>query len=206
MRQRKIQRPILPPHPPRRKERDEQAQRDWFPPIPSRVEDLRGMKFGMLRVRAFAGMGKEGSYWCCECDCGSLCRVPRRRLLGHSRGKGRAPGIQVSCGCRRADPAVRKAARRKVDPARRAEICDAARAARKHGSRPYSMLVDQAARELRCELSDVEKMAQDGDLRSIVRADGKLYLSAEDVRRWAKVQRRNSRHCRVLEDVQFGKS
>jgi excisionase family DNA binding protein len=65
---------------------------------------------------------------------------------------------------------------------------------------PYSMTCEDAARELGCGPGDVEKLAQDGDLRNIMRGTV-LYLSAEDVRRWHKVQRRNSRHCRALDDA-----
>ena len=65
---------------------------------------------------------------------------------------------------------------------------------------PYSMTTEDAAHELGCGPTEIAKLAQDGDLRSIMRGD-KLYLSAEDVRRWRKVQRRNSRHCRALDDA-----
>ena len=195
MRKRKVQRPILPPKPPRRKERDEKAQRDFFPPIPARVEDLRGMRFGMLRVRAYAGMQGNRSCWCCECECGSLCRVPRNRLTGTT-----GSSKQISCGCRRADPEVRRAARRKVAPAKRRDIAAKARAGQKRHGTAYSMSVEDAARELRCEPGDIAKMYQDGDLKGVQRG-GKVCLSAQEVRRWGKVQRRNSRHCRALEDV-----
>jgi hypothetical protein len=157
------------------------------------------MRFGRLLVRAFAGMGTEGSYWCCECDCGALCRVPRRRLTGYSRGENWPPNIQVSCGCARADSAIRKAARRKVSPARRLEI--SRRAAQKHHVKAYAMSAVEAARELRCGLDALDKLRRDGDLRDVMR-DGQMYFSAEAIRKWAKVQRRNSRHCAALETAQ----
>lgn len=196
---RKRSTPILPPRPKRRKDTDEQAAEknpDLFPPIPKRVQDMRGMRFGMLYVRAFAGMDGGHSTWCCECDCGALCKVPRSRLLGNS-GKDRGHS-QKSCGCRKQDPDVQRAARAKIPASKRREIAAKARAARKRQSRPFAFTLQSAARELRCEPEDVIQMTQGGHIRSVERG-GELCFSAGEIRKLAKIQKRNSRHCRALE-------
>ena len=76
------------------------------PEIPPCVKSLIGCRFGRLLVRYFAGKDKHGSaLWCCICDCGTVLRVPGKRLLGTSTSEKGHP--QISCGCARADPAVR---------------------------------------------------------------------------------------------------
>lgn len=197
MHKRKQVRPILPPRPKRRKDQEEQSAPVIFPAIPPRVEDLRGARFGMLYVRAYAGMDAHNkSIWCCECDCGALVAVPRSRLLGNSgRDRGHP---QVSCGCRKQDPAVQRAARLKLSPARRREIAAKARAARKRGSAPYALSEEQAARILQCEPENIRQMANNGELRSIQRA-GKMCYSVSEVDKWQKIQKRNSRHCKALD-------
>src|ERR1700693_1017763 len=80
------------------------------PEVPPRVKSLIGCRFGRLIVRYFAGQDRNGkALWCCLCDCGVVCRVPGSRLLG-TTGKDKGHG-QKSCGCERADPGIRKAAR-----------------------------------------------------------------------------------------------
>lgn len=79
----------------------ETAVKRW-PDLPSGVKDLRGQQFGRLAVRAFAGIQSGRAYWTVQCTCGSF---------KHVRGKSLLEGKTVSCGCARADPKVRAAAR-----------------------------------------------------------------------------------------------
>ena len=91
------------------------------PPVPPHTKSLIGCRFGRLLVQFYAGADKHGkSLWCCLCDCGAVLRVPGHRLLGTGGGKD-ARHPQRSCGCERADPGVRMAARLRMPAARRKE-------------------------------------------------------------------------------------
>ena len=79
----------------------EAAATRW-PDLPSGVKDLRRQQFGRLAVRAFAGIQSGRAYWTVQCTCGAFKDV---------RGKNLLSGKTVSCGCARADPKVRAAAR-----------------------------------------------------------------------------------------------
>jgi hypothetical protein len=74
--------------------------------------DLRGRRFGRLLISPLAepvrGSGQHYD-WPCVCDCGKQITA---------RGSNLLTGHIVSCGCWRADPAVRQAARL-VTPAKR---------------------------------------------------------------------------------------
>lgn len=170
------------------------------PKIPPRVTSLIGCRFGRLLVRYFAGQDKHGkSLWCCLCDCGVVCRVPGGRLLGNT-GKGQHG--QKSCGCERADPDVRKAARMKVAPKRRAEICTKMRSTVKHRKPAYSMDAHRAAELLGVTVERIEILAKDGMIGATFRR-GALWVSSGDVSAMVAVQQRNKRRCRVM-DVLMG--
>ena len=162
------------------------------PPIPPRVRSLVGARFGRLVVQFFAGMDKHHkSYWCCLCDCGAVCRVPGARLLGTGRRN-----EQKSCGCLRADPGIRKAARLKVPAKRRREICDKMRAAVRHRRSPYSMDAHLAAEMLGCDVERVRALTHDGVLGFIVR-NGALYVSSRDVAALLGERERQKKRCLV---------
>jgi len=167
------------------------------PTVPPRVKSLIGCRFGRLLVRYYAGQDKNGrSLWCCLCDCGTVCRVPGSRLLGNT-GKDRGHG-QKSCGCERADSGIRKAARLKVSPKRRAEICNTMRRAVKHRKPAYSMDAHRAAELLGVTVERIELLAQDGMLGSTFRR-GALWVSSQDVSAMIATQQRNQRRCRVMD-------
>jgi hypothetical protein len=167
------------------------------PTVPPRVKSLIGCRFGRLLVRYYAGQDKNGrSQWCCLCDCGAVCRVPGSRLLGNT-GKDRGRG-QKSCGCERADPGIRKAARMRVAPERRREICAKMRRAVKHRKPAYSMDAHRAAELLGVTLERIEILAQDGLIGSTFRL-GALWVSSQDVSAMIATQQRNKRRCRVMD-------
>jgi len=165
--------------------------------LPPRVKSLIGCRFGRLLVRYYAGMDKHGkSMWCCLCDCGAVCRVPGSRLLG-STGKDRGHP-QRSCGCERADPGIRKAARLKMPRARRVEICDKMRKAVKHRQPAYSMDAHRAAELLGVTVERIEILAQDGMIGSTFRR-GTLWVSSQDVSAMIATQQRNKKRCRIMD-------
>ena len=146
-------------------------------PIPPKVKSLIGMRFGRLRVIAFAGMSKSRhSSWCCECDCGNYCRVVGQNLLGHKHG------ITASCGCKRADPAVQAASRLKVPAKRRVEICAKARASVRKRKPAYSMDSHRAADLLGVSVERIHIMAADGLLPSRT-VRGAIWVSSQEVGR-----------------------
>lgn len=85
--------------------------------------DRTGQRFGCLLVieRAPDRPGSAHAHWACECDCG-------RRVIVRSNGL--TSGRTVSCGCLRATPAIRQAARLKTPEKRRKEIARAGGVAR----------------------------------------------------------------------------
>lgn len=166
------------------------------PEVPPRVKSLIGCRFGRLKVRYYAGHDKSGkSLWCCLCDCGAVCRVPGSRLLGTGRN-----ASQKSCGCERADPGIRKAARLKVSPKRRTEICSKMRAAVKNRKPAYSMDAHRAAELLGVTVERIEVLAQDGLIGSTIKR-GALWVSSGDVASMVAVQQRNKRRCRVMDAI-----
>lgn len=171
------------------------------PQIPAKVKSLIGCRFGRLLVRYYAGQDKHGkSMWCCLCDCGAVCRVPGTRLLGTS-GRERLGHPQKSCGCERADPAVRKAAWAKLPKAKRKE-CDARCAAMHKAVRnrkpAYSMDAHRAAELLGVTVERIEIMVQDGIIGSRMKR-GALWVSSNDVSALIATQQRNKRRCRVMD-------
>jgi len=83
--------------------------------MPGLIHDLRGARFGRLAIPATAApvIRDRRAYWPAVCDCG------RHKLV---RGTALTQGRTVSCGCWRADPAVRQGARLQVSPRRRKQI------------------------------------------------------------------------------------
>lgn len=78
------------------------------------INDLRGRTFGRLTIPAAAEPIIRGhAMWPCTCECGAQTLVRGSKLLS---------GLIVSCGCYRADPALRQGARMKVPARRRRQI------------------------------------------------------------------------------------
>ena len=162
-------------------------------PIPPRVRSLVGARFGRLVVRFFAGMDKHRkSFWCCECDCGNFCRVPGTRLLG--TGSNKEKGVQVSCGCARADPGIRLAARLRMPAKKRSDICRKMRKAVKNRQPAYSMDAHRAAELLGVTLERLEIMAKDG-LIAYTYKRGALWLSSKDVSALIADRERKKNRC-----------
>jgi hypothetical protein len=83
-------------------------------PLPKNTIDETHNTYDRLRVLSYAGAAPGGkTLWNCLCRCGKKLRVRGDQLRG---------GSIVSCGCSRADPAVRRAARLTTDPERRLEL------------------------------------------------------------------------------------
>jgi hypothetical protein len=79
-----------------------------------KVRDLFGESFGRLTVIGGHEVREDRyAWWPCRCACGRKLPVRGTRLTS---------GRQVSCGCARADPDVRRAARWAVSPKRRQAI------------------------------------------------------------------------------------
>ena len=166
-----------------------------FPSVPYGVQSLIGRRFDHLKVLHYAGSDDQGhARWCCECRCGARCKVPGRRLL---------TGQQVSCGCRRADPKVRRAARLKVAPRKRHAIAvKAGEASRKVPHRPaYALHASQAADMLGVSLEIVEQLARDGVLGSRTRK-GEIYISVEDLSDMMAQQCREKKRCATFDTAQ----
>jgi hypothetical protein len=163
------------------------------PRKPARVRSLIGRRFGRLKVQAYGGAAKWGkTMWCCQCDCGALCRVPGRNLLAQDKHR------QVSCGCARADPQVRWAARMKLPAAVRQAICRKMRNAVRERKPAFSLSAEAAAEILGCSVERVEIMAEDGLLGSR-RKKGALYVSSGDVSAVLAQQEREQRRCAIRE-------
>jgi hypothetical protein len=67
-----------------------------------KTRDLSGARFGRLVATSLDSIRNQHAYWHCRCDCG------RETVV---RGNALTSGHTVSCGCHRADPAIRQAAR-----------------------------------------------------------------------------------------------
>lgn len=82
-------------------------------------ENLSRRRFGRLVVQEFHEIRAKQAYWWCACDCNpeEWISVKGAKLKSKSHP-------QMSCGCYRADPAVRQAARLEVSPARRKAISE----------------------------------------------------------------------------------
>ena len=63
-----------------------------FPGCRRPIRDLRGEKYGMLTVLAYAGNRDGKVMWYCQCDCGRI---------GVHAGKDMVSGHTQSCGCQR---------------------------------------------------------------------------------------------------------
>ena len=79
------------------------------------ITDLRGRTFGRLIIstRAEPVMRHGNAYWPCQCECGNHIEA---------RGSKLQSGRIVSCGCQKADPNIRRAARLQVSAKRRRAI------------------------------------------------------------------------------------
>ena len=84
-------------------------------PLHPNVTDETGHRYSMLTVieYAHASSGKGRAAWLCRCECGNERIVPGKKLR---------QGKQISCGCSRAIPAIRQAARMKISARRRKQI------------------------------------------------------------------------------------
>lgn len=87
-----------------------------------KINDLRGREFDRLRVlkNAVPEIRNHHAYWPCVCSC-------KDKIKLWVRGTHLVRGKVVSCGCWRADPAVRSGARLKTPKARRKAIAAAGR-------------------------------------------------------------------------------
>jgi hypothetical protein len=63
-------------------------------PLPLRVKDIRGMKFGRLTVIAIAGKCRRDTRWLCRCECGTEVFSVKHRMES---------GNTTSCGCAHRD-------------------------------------------------------------------------------------------------------
>ena len=72
--------------------------------MPGQINDLTGQPFGRLTVKELDVVENGHAYWWCECSCGCPDWVS-------VRGSKLVEERVVSCGCYRAAPIVRKAAR-----------------------------------------------------------------------------------------------
>jgi hypothetical protein len=62
--------------------------------IPRKVTNLLGLKFDLLEVESYLGVGKFGRhYWFCKCNCGGTIKIPSGRI--------NKPYGPASCGCLR---------------------------------------------------------------------------------------------------------
>lgn len=158
------------------------------------MKSLVGRRFGRLKVVGFAGFGRGVScpFWCCLCDCGNTCRVEGRYLLGTKDPAGKHK--QISCGCARADPQVRRQARLTMPRQKRVEICRTARRAVRRRSVPYSMDAHRAAELLGVSVERVAVLVTDGILAGIERR-GALWVSSEDVAGLISSQERARKRC-----------
>lgn len=84
-------------------------------PLPKGARDLIGQRFGRLVVLEYTKSAHDHAYFACQCDCGKT---------HEARGSKLVEGRIVSCGCWKAEPAIRQAARLQVSPKRRKEIAE----------------------------------------------------------------------------------
>lgn len=165
---------------------------------PERVKSLIGRRFGRLRVLAYAGHTKwRKTRWCCLCDCGTYCTVPGRSLLAQDKHR------QISCGCARADPAVRWKARMQVPAKKREAICRKMRKAVRNRKPPYSLSAIQAAELLGVSVERIGVLTQDGILNCRYKR-GELYVSSQDVSELLSQQEREQKRCasREMRDIE----
>jgi hypothetical protein len=108
--------------------------------------------------------------------------------------KDSAKHMQVSCGCARADPEVRRKARMKVPAKKRADICRKMRKAVTRKSKPYSMDIKRACELLGVSEERVEILAKDGVLGHTYRR-GTIWVSSEDVAAMIGQQERAKKRC-----------
>lgn len=91
-------------------------------PLPKNTTDETGHRYGKLVALEYAGDQSHSAMWLCQCDCGQQTLV---------RGAKLRSGRVVSCGCWRADPNVRQAARMKTPARRRKQIAKMGNAAKR---------------------------------------------------------------------------
>lgn len=169
---------------------------DQFPVPSARVHSLAGMRFGRLSVRHFTGLNRwRKATWCCECDCGNFVQVEGGALLGHKHG------VTKSCGCLRADPEIRRAARDKVPPKKRAEICKKMRESVKNRKPAYSLSLDRAAEIMGLTPDRLRTLCHSGVLGSTLRS-GRYWVSSRDVSEYMAAQERDrNANCKTRQKV-----
>jgi hypothetical protein len=83
-------------------------------PLPKGTIDETGHTWGRLEVKEYFGVvDSNKAAWLCKCECGHVVLARGDRLRS---------GKHVSCGCYRADPNIRQAARMVTSPRRRSQI------------------------------------------------------------------------------------
>lgn len=63
------------------------------------TKDLTNQRFGLWTVLGFSERKREGAYWVCKCDCGTIAKV---------HGGNLAAGRSTNCGCQRKRNAIEK--------------------------------------------------------------------------------------------------
>jgi hypothetical protein len=96
-------------------------------PLPKNTIDETGHTYGRLKVQEYAGLLDAKAAWQCRCECRGKTGHPGQAI---ARGDRLRTGRIVSCGCERADPNIRQAARMKTPPKRRVQIARMAARAR----------------------------------------------------------------------------
>jgi hypothetical protein len=88
-------------------------------PLPARVVDETGHRYGRLKVLEYAGLLDGKAAWHCACECNGETGYPGKAT---ARGDKLRTKRIVSCGCWTADPDVRQAARMKTPAKERKAI------------------------------------------------------------------------------------
>lgn len=102
-----------------------------FIALPKGTIDETGHTYGRLKVLEYACSANRNAYWLCLCDPALGGDGNRVEVRGDRLRNGRT----VSCGCWRADPNIRQAARMKTPPRRRKQIAIMGGQARRNASR-----------------------------------------------------------------------
>lgn len=153
--------------------------------------DLRGLRFGRLKVSHFACLTPKWrkTMWCCTCECGGSIRVDGTDLM---------TGRTVSCGCARADPQIRRAARMKVPVKRRKQIAQLAANACKgkpsEAQPRYKLRIERAAEFMGVSEERVRVLCDTGVLRWRIK-DQETWVSATDVNAWMVQDMRERKRC-----------
>ena len=169
---------------------------------PEMREDLRGRRFGKLKVRQYVGENsRRQPCWCCVCDCGNVVRIAGLALLGSRTGQYKTK----SCGCLNygEDAASRNRKQWNKLPDRiKEKILSALHdpSVKRAGMFQYSMDGYRAAEELGVPHERIVALAGSGVLRSKWRK-GELWVSSADVAELLATQKRAKKRCRQSDEM-----